>query len=398
MSSYFYLPVKVFATQGSDILAQDICEILERCLPVEHRPKDGKIFGEMTISRFSNQNLQAQIESVRGCFVVVVHTQVPPVNENLIMLFALLDAIKNANPADVLLIFPYMPYTRSDSKNKPRISTMGEFLPDVINRVLEIKRVLLLDPHDTHIKHYFHPTADEITALYLLANFVGKGILAEENKDNWMVIFPDAGAYKRYQDFPVLLSVNFAHIDKVRPRDDEKPEIKGIIGPSLQGKNCILIDDEVATGGTTFGDAKYLIEQEGAKKIIVTAIHGVMMDQKLKSSNLKELSDFLLAEDALAREIPPFSWEKTDNIWEIQKEIERLINVIFMLKMENSCADHIIVTDSIPVKNKILNPAQTKITVLSVAGLLAEAVQRIVQNQSITDLHNPACVDIYSSL
>ena len=164
--------VKVFSTTGSEVLASEVCESLKPRLPDQLIPGRELVLSRSNVQRFSNQNIQVQVDNVRGHFVVVIHTQVPPVNDGLIELFALLDAINNARPADVLLVFPYMPYVRSDRKNKPRISTMAHRLAHILSVSFEIKRVILLDPHDSHIKHYFNPVADEISAIYLMIDWM----------------------------------------------------------------------------------------------------------------------------------------------------------------------------------------------------------------------------------
>jgi len=101
--------VKVFSTTGSEVLASEVCESLKPRLPDQLIPGRELVLSRSNVQRFSNQNIQVQVDNVRGHFVVVIHTQVPPVNDGLIELFALLDAINNARPADVLLVFPYMP-------------------------------------------------------------------------------------------------------------------------------------------------------------------------------------------------------------------------------------------------------------------------------------------------
>ncbi|MCX6779005.1 MAG: ribose-phosphate diphosphokinase, partial [Candidatus Magasanikbacteria bacterium] len=249
--------VKVFATTGSEELAQNVCRALERRLPANLQPTEG-LLGKVEITRFSNDNLMAKIDNVRGHFVVIIHTQVPPVNDHLIELFTLLDAIENSGAEDVLLVFPYMPYARSDRKNQPRISTMAPRLAHIFVNSFGIRRVLLLDPHDGHTKHFFTPAADEISALYLLADYIKTQFFLEKKKEECAIVFADAGAAKRFGHLAHLVSLPVAYIDKDRPDNGENPDIKKVVG-DVRGKFCILIDDEILTGGTVIGDTKILL-------------------------------------------------------------------------------------------------------------------------------------------
>lgn len=339
--------VKVFATTGSDGLASEICEGLELRLPAQLKGGDAFTLSKTIVNRFSNDNLQVQVENIRGHFVVIIHTQAPPVNDRLIELFALLDAISNAQPADVLLVFPYLPYARSDRKNKPRISTMGHRLPHILTNSFGIKKVILLEPHDSHLKHYFNPAADEISATYLLIDYLKREVLTPEIRKNSVIVFSDAGAVKRYEKVPHLLELPTAYIDKERDDDSEKPKVKRVIG-EIKNKLCLLIDDEILTGRTAVGDTQMLLK-EGANSVYMLAIHGTLADEKLSEAEL-------------------------------------------MQKLEKSPIEKFIITNSIPHK---LDAKLTKFVVLSIAPLLAEAIKRAVLGESLTELHRPDNVSLY---
>ena len=335
--------VKIFTTTGSEVLANNVCQALKPRLPKELLLDR---LGDSNIVRFSNENIQAQVEDVRDCFVVVIHSQVPPVNEGLIELFALLDAIINASPADILLIFPYMPYSRSDRKNQPRISIMGHRLPNILTRSFGTKRVLLLDPHDSHIKHYFYPAADEVSAIYLIIDYL-KRRFKDLSRENGMVVFCDAGSVNKYKSVAYHLGLPSAYIDKDRPNDNEKPKFAKVIG-NVKGKSCLLVDDEMLTGETAIGDAE-ILKKEGAGPIYMAAIHPILNDIKTSQAEVVKKLD--------------------------QSPIERFI-----------------VTDSIPQDPRILS---SKFTVLSVASLLGEAIKRTIFGKSLTELHQIENVDLY---
>ena len=239
-------PVKVFSTRGSDVLAKAVCEALKTRLPKDLWSEGCLKPGKIKVVRFSNENLQVQVENVRDHFVVVIHSQVPPVNERLVELFCLLDALKGARPVDILVVFPCYPYARSDKKNQPRISTMAYRFAHILNYSFGIERVMLLDPHDDHIKHYFDPVADEITSIYLLFDYLERNVFTFQPKEESVLVFPDEGASKRYSGFARLLRIPTAYIDKGRSDDREQPEVKGIIG-NVEDKFCLMIDDEILT-------------------------------------------------------------------------------------------------------------------------------------------------------
>jgi ribose-phosphate pyrophosphokinase len=165
------ITVKVFATDGMKDIAYQVESELRNRIGKESNEHVVER-GNHSVSRFSNENIEVQVENVRDHIVVVLHTQTPPVSDGVLQLLALLDAINNAHPRQTFVVFPYMPYSRSDRKNRPRISVMGQRLPEILNKVLGVRRVLLLEPHDPHIKQYFVPTADEVPALPLLVRHI----------------------------------------------------------------------------------------------------------------------------------------------------------------------------------------------------------------------------------
>jgi ribose-phosphate pyrophosphokinase len=347
--NFNFRSVKVFSTRGTQVLAEEVCKELDKRIPPFLKSDEELALSKVKVERFSNENLQVQVENVRGSFVVIIHTQVPPVSDGIIELFALLDAVENARPADILLVFPYMPYSRSDRKNKPRISVMGNKLPHIFSNSFGVKRVLLLDPHDTHIKHYFEPAADEITAIYLLVDYIQHNIISGmKNREEAVIVFADAGSAKRFENVPALLNVPTAYIDKGRLDDKENPVLKRVVG-EVGGKTCFLFDDEILTGGTAVRDAD-ILKKEGAKSVIMFAVHPILNDKDKGSQEV-------------------------------------------IKKLENSPFEKIVVTETVPVQHKL--KGNSRFVVLPVSGLLAEAIKRFVMNESLTELHNPENVNLY---
>ena len=341
-------PVKVFASRGSEGLAEGVFEHLRLRLPEKLQVGDSLTFGKVKIDEFSNDNILVQVENVRDHLVIVIHTQVPPVDKGIIELFHLLDALNNARAADILLVFPYMPYARSDRKNQPRISTMGYTLPHILTTSFDIRKVLLLDPHDSHLKHYFNPAADEISAIYLLIDYLEREVFTPELKRNSVVVFSDAGAARRFSQIPEILKLPEAYMSKQRSDSNEKPEIKTVVG-QVKNKFCLLVDDEILTGSTAIGDAKLLLS-EGANLVSMLAVHAILAQKQVSESEV-------------------------------------------IKKLEESPIERFVVTDTVPVHHKLAEAR--KFTVISVTKLLAEAIKRTILGESLTALHNYENVSLY---
>jgi ribose-phosphate pyrophosphokinase len=345
-----HTPIKVFATAGSDALARQVeAELAGRfeaagngyCVEM----------GEVQVSRFSNENMEVQVDNVRDHLVVVIHTMTPPVNDNLVQLMALLDAINNAHPRQTFLVFPYMPYSRSDRKNKPRISVMGQRLPEILNKVLGVRRVMLIEPHDPHIKQYFVPTADEVPGVPLLVEHIRRHILCDVKPDDCVICFADSGAAKRFEEVPPALGLEQAYIHKVRIDNSESPTVKGVTG-NVRDRHCLLVDDEILTGNTVLKDAA-LLKAQGAASVRMFAVHGIFADQKLSSSDL-------------------------------------------MRKLADSPVDEFVVTDTVPVTDKAALGGP-KFTVIPIAPLLGDAVKRMVLGESLSELHRFHDLESYVS-
>ncbi len=330
--------VKLFATTGTEELADEVCELLGPSFSGSDMCVER---GETQIRRFSNENLEVQVDNVRDHVVVVLHTQVPPVNEHLIELMALLDAVNNAHPRTTFVAFPYMPYCRSDRKNRPRISVMGQRLPEILNNVLGVRRVLLIEPHDPHIKQYFVPTADEVPGVPLLVENIRARFCNGWRPEDCVLVFADTGAARRFEEVPSALGVEPAYIHKVRLDHSENPTTKGVIG-NVRGKHCILVDDEILTGGTVLKDAE-LLKAEGASSVRMFAVHGIFMDQRISTDHL-------------------------------------------MTKLAASCVDEFVITDTVPVSEKV-KLAGSKFTVVPVATLLSDAIKRMILGESLSQLH-----------
>lgn len=348
----YYLPVKVLATKGTQYLAKGVCGFLDEKISfpdMEREPIELNRFdlSDHVLDCFSNDNIRVQIPDIRNHSVVVIHTQVPDVSQGIIELFALLDAIKNAQPKDVLVVFPYMPYSRSDVESIPRSPVMASWMAQTINRA-GINRVMLLDPHSSHIRHYFDPAADEISAILLIADYLKNNFLLNCSSEEFVLVFPDTGAFERFGKLGNILNLETVYLTKTRRGTKENPDPGKVIG-EVEGKNCLVIDDEILTGNTALNALKVLISKR-VKSVSMIAIHPILRRAG-----------------------------KNDNF------------VAGLL--QDSAFERIIITDSVPAADKI--KGKDKFAILSISSLLAEAISRSLKGDSLTELHTLEAVKLY---
>lgn len=243
--------------------------------------------GKREIIRFSNENLLIQIEeSVRESDVYVVQTSAPPVNEHVIELLIFIDALKRASAARVTAVLPYFPYVRSDKKDKPRIPITARLMADLLEAA-GADRVVTMDLHSPQIQGFFKIPVDHLQAAPLLADFIRTNV----DLSNAVVVASDAGEAKDAAAFANRLKLDIAIIDKRRFSHDEVAVAANLIG-DVRGKTAILIDDEVASGGTLLQAADFL-RREGAVEVVACASHAVFTGnaaQKLSDSNITRMA------------------------------------------------------------------------------------------------------------
>lgn len=305
--------LKVFAGSSHPALTQEIC----KCLGIAP--------GAVTTTRFSNENLKVKIEeNVREQDVFVVQTAAPPLSENIVELLILLDALRHASARRVTAILPYFPYARSDKKDEPRISITARLMADLL-ATAGANRVLTMDLHSPQIQGFFSMPADQLTAVPVLCER-----LRETGVAGAVVVATDVGETKDAGHFARRLELPIAIIDKRRSGDDERAEAVAVIG-DIEGKRCLLVDDEIATGGSIFSATDFLLDH-GALSVSAAVVHPVLSG----------------------------------------RAIERLAA---------SRLERLLVTNTIPLRD-----ASAKVEVLSVAPLLAEAITRIHDGRSVSAL------------
>lgn len=264
--------ITVFALSASDKLANDIAEKL------------GTKVGKSKVHHFADGEILVEIdESVRGKDVFIVQSTSNPVTENLMEILVLADALKRASAKQITAIIPYFGYARQDRKAKPRQPITSKLVADLLT-VAGVTRVVTVDLHAAQIQGFFNIPVDEMQALPLISNYFKK-----KNMEDICVVSPDHGGATRARKLAVALDAPVAIIDKRRPKPNVA-EIMGVLG-DVSGKNCIMIDDMIDTGGTIAAGAAVL-KEKGAKDIYIACSHAVFSGpacERLQNSAAKQV-------------------------------------------------------------------------------------------------------------
>lgn len=286
----------------------------------------GRDAGKIVVGRFSNGEISVNInESVRGADVYVVQPTSSPVNDNLMELLIMVDAFRRASADRITAVIPFYAYARQDRKTKPREPITAKLVANLLTSA-GAGRILTMDLHAGQIQGFFDIPVDHLSGVPILADY-----FARKGMEDVVVVSPDLGGVTRARDFAERLQVPIAIVDKRRP-EPNVAEIMNIVG-KVAGKNIIVIDDMIDTAGTLTLGAQALLER-GAKRVFACCTHPVLSGAA----------------------------------------IERL---------GKSCVEEVVVTNTIPLTE---NQKSGKITVLSVAPLLADAIQRIHADRSVSEL------------
>jgi len=307
--------LKVFSGNAHPALAKEICQHL------------GVPLGQAYVGRFPDGEVRLQIlENVRGADVFVIQPTCRPVNDTLMELLILIDAFRRASANRITAVVPYYGYARQDRKDRPRVPISSKLVADLITTA-GANRLLALDLHAGQIQGYFNIPVDHLYATPVTVSFFRKLKLK-----NLVVVSPDPGGVERARAFAKKLKAPLAIIDK-RREDANVVEMFNVIG-EVSGKNCLIVDDMIDTGGTLVKAAGALAAK-GAIKVYACCTHGIF------------------AGDALE-------------------------------KIRDSQLELVVTTNSIPLAGE--GAENAKIKVLSVAGLLASAIRSIHQETSVSRL------------
>ncbi|MEW6111070.1 MAG: ribose-phosphate pyrophosphokinase [Thermodesulfobacteriota bacterium] len=284
--------------------------------------------GAAMVSAFSDGEIQVEFrENVRGMDVFVIQSTCRPVNDHILELLVMIDALKRASTSRITAVIPYYGYSRQDRKVASRAPITAKLIANLITAA-GADRVLTIDLHAGQIQGFFDIPVDNLYAAVTLAEAIKNNHLANES----MVVSPDAGGVERARDFAKRLGSSLAIIDKRRAKPNEA-EVMHVIG-DVEGKDCIIVDDMVDTAGTLVKGAVAL-QKAGARKIYSCCTHAV------------------LSGDAVN-------------------------------KINNSPIERVYVTDTIPLDEKVA--ACPKLQVQSMAPLLGEAISRIHREVSLSEL------------
>ena len=311
--------IKVFAGNSNPELAEHICSELYRTL------------GKADVAQFADGECSVSVfEPVRGKDVFIVQSTCNHVNDNLMELLIMIDAMRRASAGRITAVIPYFGYARQDRKAKSRDPISAKLVANLITTA-GADRVLTMDLHAAQIQGFFDIPVDNLLGSHLFVkhfvNMFGKG------NEDVMVVSPDVGSTARVRAFSMKLGVNMAIVDKRREKANQS-EVMNIIG-NVEGKTCILLDDMVDTAGSLCGAAKAISEIGGAKKVYACATHGVLSGPAIE-------------------------------------------------RIENSCIEELLLLDTIPYPSD--KPACSKIKYISTAPVFAEAIRRIYEEVSISNL------------
>ena len=256
-------------------MGQEICDYLD-ILPARK-----------SIERTPNDNIKVKIrENVREDDVFVIQTSCPPVNDNIVELLLLIDTLKYASAKRITAVLPYFPYVRSDKKDEPRISITARLMADLLETA-GADRILTMTLHSPQIAAFSRIPVDQLWATSLLCNY-----LRAKNLANAVVVSPDVGSADEASSYARRIDLPLAIMDKRRHGDDEKAEILNIIG-DIDGRDVLLFDDEVLTGGSMMEAVKLLTER-GARRIMAGCTHGVFSGNALQQIEASSVETFVV--------------------------------------------------------------------------------------------------------
>ena len=282
------------------------------------------------IKKFADGEIYVEInENIRGNSVFVVQSTATPANDNLMELLLCIDALRRSSAKNITAVIPYFGYARQDRKVVPRTSISAKLVSNLITNA-GAHRVVTVDLHAGQIQGFFDMPVDNLFTTPIFARYIKKNIKSK----NLICVSPDAGGIERTRGLATKIKADLAIIDKRRP-EPGKSKVMNIVG-NVQGKDCIIVDDIIDSGGTIVNAADALVKK-GARNVHVFITHAV------------------LSGDAIN-------------------------------KIQKSKIKKLIITDSIDNSKKIKKAS--KIEVLSIAQLMAEAIKRISNSTSVSSLFN----------
>ena len=271
--------IKVFSGNSNKALAEAICREM------------GTQLGDSEVGAFSDgENYVSIYETVRGSDVFVIQSTSSPVNDNLMELLIMIDALRRASAGRITAVIPYFGYARQDRKAKSRDPISAKLVANMLTAA-GADRILTMDLHAAQIQGFFDIPLDHLLGnVTFVEYFMNKFPESEYNHEDFVVVSPDVGSVGRARNFAAKVHMGLAIVDKRRPKANVS-EVMNIIG-DVRGKTCILYDDLVDTAGSLCNAAKALMEVGGAKDIYACATHGVLSGpayDRIEASPIKEM-------------------------------------------------------------------------------------------------------------
>lgn len=264
--------VKLFSLSANRELAEEIAESV------------GVPLSSCEVLHFADGEINVQInETVRGHNVFIIQPTSAPVNDHLMEILIMCDALKRASAKTINLVIPYYGYSRQDRKSRSRQPISAKLVADLL-QTAGVNRVICMDIHAAQIQGFFDIPVDNFMGLPIIANY-----LLDKKLEDVVVVSPDHGGTTRAREFAKVLDTTIAIIDKRRP-EPNKAEVMNIIG-NVEGKTCILVDDMCDTAGTLTIGAQALLDA-GAKEVYAACTHGVLSGpaiERIQNSCLKEM-------------------------------------------------------------------------------------------------------------
>ncbi|MYL21584.1 ribose-phosphate diphosphokinase [Halobacillus litoralis] len=266
------MSMKLFTLNSNEPLAEEISDILD--VPL----------GESSVVRFSDGEIQITIEeSVRGDDIYLIQSTAQPVNEHIMELLIMVDALKRASAKTINVVIPYYGYARQDRKARPREPITAKLVANLLEKA-GVSRVVALDLHAPQIQGFFNIPVDQLLGIPIIAQYY-----KEKNIEDVVVVAPDTSGLRRARRMADILDAPIAFVDKRRP-EPNMAEALNVVG-NIEGKNVIIVDDMIDTAGTIDQAAAALLEK-GANDIYACGTHAVLSDPSVKvieDSPIKEL-------------------------------------------------------------------------------------------------------------
>ena len=281
-----------------------------------------------SIRNFSDGEIYVEInENIRGNSIFLIQSISSPANDNLMELLLCIDALKRSSAKNITAVIPYFGYARQDRKVAPRTSISAKLVSNLITKA-GADRIVTVDLHAGQIQGFFDIPVDNLFATPIFARHIKKKIKGK----NLICVAPDVGGTERARALGKILNVGLAIVDKRRPKPGQS-QVMNIVG-EVKGKTCIIVDDIIDSGGTIVNAAKAL-KDRGAKEVYVYITHGVLSGEAVK-------------------------------------------------KIKNSVIKNLVITDTIDNINRV--KGAKNIEVLSISSLMGEAIKRISNSTSVSDL------------